>query len=87
MIVVCIETNGYNSLTLNKKYYVYYSQYYDHYRVYNDHNQNVLLERKLFTSVKEFRKNRIRNKSGRCKRCLGQNITIITTFRTFSIRP
>ena len=61
MIVVCIETNGYNSLTLNKKYYVYYSQYYSHYRVYNDHNQNVLLERKLFTSVKEFRKNRIRN--------------------------
>lgn len=61
MIVVCIETNGHDFLTMNKKYYVYYSQYYDHYRVYNDHNENVLLERKLFISVKEFRKNRIKN--------------------------
>ena len=61
MIVVCIETNGFNSLTLNKKYIVRDSTYGRFYRIENDWGHNILLERKLFTSVKEFRKDRIKN--------------------------
>lgn len=61
MIVVCIETNGHDFLTLNKKNIARYSIYGQFYRIENDWDHNILLERKLFISVKLFRKKRIKN--------------------------
>ena len=61
MIAVCIETNGHDFLTMNKKYIARYSIYDQFYRIENNWDYNIYLEKKLFISVKEFRKNRIKN--------------------------